>query len=253
MGWSPETAANAFLDTVKLYKKGEEETGGYLRTAEAESTEFVSAMAAGIKAQTIVEVSPRISPFTIALAAAARRTGGRLICILLESRSLEESRQALNCYPDLEVFVEFKIGDSPELLKRYKNVDFLLLDGKIENVQGLLKVVDMNASRSFVVINNLFEMKSRSGWVYSKTMQKKAGMRTVTLPIGKGMEVTKIGRSDQRDRFPKGSMNYFSMGYVETSKSKWLVAVDKKTGEEHFFRVRRKFGTNRKYGPQESA
>lgn len=58
------------------------------------SNEFVSALAAGMKAKLIVEVTSCVSLSTIALAAAARQTGGRLECILPET-ALDESKQVI--------------------------------------------------------------------------------------------------------------------------------------------------------------
>lgn len=46
------------------------------------SNEFVSVLAAGMKAKLIVEVTSWVSLTTIALATAARQAEGRLVCIL---------------------------------------------------------------------------------------------------------------------------------------------------------------------------
>lgn len=46
-------------------------------TQEPESNEFISPLAAGMSAKLMVEVTSDVSPSTVALAAAARQTGGK--------------------------------------------------------------------------------------------------------------------------------------------------------------------------------
>jgi len=78
------------------------------------------------------------------------------------------------------------------LLPRYKNVDFTVIDCKLtENYQGLFKLLNLNPSRVVVVANNMFDRKATT--TYARTFKRKPSARSVTLPIGKGMEVTRIG------------------------------------------------------------
>ncbi|XP_042046459.1 uncharacterized protein LOC121792541 [Salvia splendens] len=74
-----------------------------LRAQKPESNEFISALAAGMSAKLIVQVTSEVSPFTVALAAAAWQTGGKLVCILPESRETIEEL-------GLSDMVEFKTG-----------------------------------------------------------------------------------------------------------------------------------------------
>ncbi|CAL9099729.1 unnamed protein product [Musa textilis] len=92
MVWSGENAADACLDTLISLAQ---DSGRRRRrndghpSAEPASDEFVSALAAGMGAKLTVEVSPEASQSTGALAAAARQTGGRLVCVIPEEgRSL---------------------------------------------------------------------------------------------------------------------------------------------------------------------
>lgn len=93
------------------------------RTQEPESNEFISALAAGMKSKFLVEVSPGVSPSTLALAAAARHTGGRLVCILPE-RVLAESNKVIKD-SGLKDIVELKTG-TPKNCYRTKGISISL-------------------------------------------------------------------------------------------------------------------------------
>ncbi|ERM99689.1 hypothetical protein AMTRI_Chr11g101660 [Amborella trichopoda] len=311
MVWIPEIAANAFLDTVKMCKLGSKTK--FEATNEPKSAEFVSAMAAGIKAQTIVEISTDISIYTIALAVAARQTKGRLVCILpdqhpqnseedkeclkelrpesfLDSQSSGEtewflhqtrfkslsdplkseeneqllfqsmletfsgpqnsgecdqslSKIRLKSFTDsnhskksiqlfhrfgLQSYVEFKYGKPQEVLETLKGIDFLLFDCKFYDPQELSETIDMNSDRSMVVGFNFFGRKEKEGGDYSRVLERRRGVKTLILPIGKGMQITKIGYHKTRVSSIYEKKNW---------RSKWVVAVDQVTAEEHFFRV----------------
>ncbi|KAJ4956380.1 hypothetical protein NE237_013163 [Protea cynaroides] len=239
MGWSPSSATNAYLDTLKLCRNHLKSQDSW-ETPELQSNEFISALAAGMSAQLIVEISSGEFPSTIALAVAARQTGGRLVCILPEPETLAESTQAIK-ESGLNDLVEFKVGDPAELLPNYNNIDFSLIDCKTDNYMRLLNLLDVNPRKSVVVANNLVEgRKGLEG--HFKVMKDKAAVKSVKHhPIGKGMEVTMIGRSNKFRRGRKGvSIPQAEKNGNEvrrTGKSEWIVRIDEDSGEEHLFRV----------------
>lgn len=219
-----------------------------------------------MKAKLIVEVITSVSPSTIALAAAARHTGGRLVCILPEP-VLAESKRVIKD-SGLKDLVEFKTGEPSELLPSYENIDFSLVDCKNDDYSRLLNMLDVNPKRSMVVANNLVgERKGLEGHVRgmkSKAAAGRVAVRSMKNPIGKGMEVTVIGKSSRKNEIEKrdwgggGKLLYAPIdkrvdsvhhhhhhpqnGPLKkstSSKSKWLVKFDKESGEEHIFRVPR--------------
>ncbi|OVA14983.1 Protein of unknown function DUF1442 [Macleaya cordata] len=239
-------------------------------TPEPECTEFISALAAGMSSQLIVEVSSEVSHSTIALAAAARQTGGRLVCILPEENTSSiESKQVIK-ESGLKDMVEFKVGDPFELLQNYENIDFFLIDCKTEEYTRLLKLVDVNPRRAVVVANNLEEGRKGLGGNIRSAKDKSTSVRSMKHPIGKGMEVTMIGKSNEferrdlacggggrrgggfgggggtTDRFGGGGAGGGGGGTPpidirrrgrRSGKSKWVVQYDEESGEEHIFRV----------------
>lgn len=223
-----------------------------------------------MKAKLIVEVTTSVSPSTIALAAAARHTGGRLVCILPEP-VLAESKRVIKD-SGLRDLVEFKTGEPSELLPSYENIDFSLVDCKNDDYSRLLNMLDVNPKRSMVVASNLVgERKGLEGHVggmNSKAASGRVAVRSMKNPIGKGMEVTVIGKSSRNNEIekrdwggggkllcaPNSSSSRGAIGKRVDSihhhqqhngslkksasgKSKWLVKVDKESGEEHIFRV----------------
>ncbi|KAJ9681204.1 hypothetical protein PVL29_020196 [Vitis rotundifolia] len=236
MEWSVSSATNAYLDTLKLCNDEKRRQNSW-KTPELESNEFISALAAGMKAKLIVEVTSGVSPSTIALAAAARQTGGRLVCILPE-RVLDESTKVIKD-SGLRDMVEFKTGDPYELLPRYEKIDFSFVDCKTENYSRLVNVLDVNPRRSVVVANNLVGGKKGLGG-HVKGLKDKVEVRS----IGKGMEVTMIRRSDDTNQKSDcsgrgGEGRGHSQGERRRAKGKWIVKVDEESGEEHFFRMPR--------------
>ncbi|KAK9279368.1 hypothetical protein L1049_013047 [Liquidambar formosana] len=238
MEWSATSATNAFLDTLKLCGDHERRYNSW-KTPEPECNEFISALAAGTKSKLIVEVTSGASPCTIALAAAARQTGGRLVCILPEP-TLAESKKVIKD-SGLKDMVEFRTEDPFELLPNYENVDFSLVDCERDNYKGLLNLLDVNPSKSVVVANNLDkEGKGLGGHVGGK--KGKVSVRSTKCPIGKGMEVTMIGDEFEKRDWRgggsfKGEKRREGAARRRGGKSKWVCKVDQESGEEHIFRV----------------
>lgn len=92
---------------------------------------MLSALAAGMSAKLMVEVASEVSSLTVALAAAARQTGGKVVCIIPESK-LNESKQVIED-SGLEDMVEFETGNPVEVLPNYENVDFSVFDCKMDD------------------------------------------------------------------------------------------------------------------------
>lgn len=208
-----------------------------------ESNEFISALAAGMSAKLIVEVTSEVSPSTIALAAAARQTGGKLVCILPESELITSQKTIEDL--GLSDMVEFKTGDPAQVLLNYEKVDFSLVDSKADDYDRLLETLDVNLKRSVVVTSNLLEGGKGLGGCL-KGVEKTTRVRSMTHPIGKGMEVTMIGKSSDYGKWGRSKSGSYSVRLErdgwdgkKVDKSKWIFKVDQVSGEEHIFRMPR--------------
>lgn len=192
MGWSPQSAAQAYTETAELCKVG---IGRRHVAAGAEhhSAEFLAALAGGIEAKVLVQVTRAATPATIALAVAARKTGGRLICVLSESEALLNAMVAMDAL-GLSTVVEFLVGDAREILPQFSGVEFALIDCRREEAVDLFDLVRLNPTRAVVVAENLFQRRARA--LYEDKMTNRPGSKSVILPIGKGIEVAKLSRDD---------------------------------------------------------
>ncbi|CAN4111446.1 unnamed protein product [Withania somnifera] len=213
-------------------------------TEEPECNEFLSALAAGMSAKLIVEVTTEGSPSTVALAAAARQTGGKLVCIIPEPK-LDKTQKVIQ-ETGLNDMVEFKTGDPVEVLHNYENIDFSLVDCKTNDYDMLMENLDVNLKRSVVVTNNVEGRKGVGG--HLKKVENKVKVRSLQHPIGKGLEVTMIGKSTEfgkkENRSKSGCCAHLKNGHVvkKGDKSKWVFVVDEKSGEEHIYRMPKSSG-----------
>ncbi|XP_042974285.1 uncharacterized protein LOC122305807 [Carya illinoinensis] len=165
---------------------------GTTRLIEPKYVELLSALAAGNRAKLMVEITSNdISPLTLALAVAAKQTGGRLVCIIHEDHDDIEKSKARLAENDLEDTIDFVHGNPCEVISRYKNIDFAVIDCKLEDHIKLFKTINLNPSGSIVAVSNL--QHRRDGISFAEVVKgRNIGVKSVTLPIGEGMELTRI-------------------------------------------------------------
>ena len=154
--------------------------------------EFLSALAAGNQAKVMVQVlsNEGVNPLTIALAVAAKHCGGRFICFLDQQQDIEDRTAQLSCY-DLEDVVEFMHGNPCEVIIQLKNIDFAVIDCKFKDHLRLFQIIDVNPRGSIAVVTNLVRKGNGDG--FGEVVREKRGVECVTLSIGEGMELTRIG------------------------------------------------------------
>ncbi|XP_027358571.1 uncharacterized protein LOC113867441 [Abrus precatorius] len=209
--WSAENATKAYLNTLKMDQKAKEPA----------VAEFISALAAGNNAQLmVVACSGAADSTTLALVTAAHQTGGHVVCIVPGQEELNASKIVLGIATSQ---VQFMVGEAQELML-LNQADFVLIDCKLMNHAEILKAVqggDGKPNGTLVVGYNAFSCKG-SWW--------SCGSKTQLLPIGKGLLVTRFGATITSPKY--GSR------MSKTRSSRWVVKVDKCTGEEHVYRIR---------------
>lgn len=186
------------------------------RGKEPDVAEFISALAAGKNSQLMVVASAGMAgPATLALAAAAQQTRGRVVCICGGQNELQASRKALDTR-DCGV-VEFVVGDAKSLLLGgdYKGADFVLVDCDMTNARDVFQAAFRGANKDIGALVVGYNVRHRAlRW---------RQLRASFLPIGEGLLVIKMD--------PNGK------NVVQRRRSRWIVQVDNCTGEEHIFRV----------------
>ncbi|XP_043697657.1 uncharacterized protein LOC122648516 [Telopea speciosissima] len=212
--WSAENATQAYIRTLKMGN----------RVKEPDVAEFVSALAAGNSAQLMVEVcAGTAGTTTLALVAAAHQTGGRVVCILRGLDELHASEDALGSNAD---YVEFVIGDARRLLMNcYKGADFTLIDCNLEDHEGVFRAVQAGVKHGEAVVVGYNALGKGSWW-------PRSGSKTQLLPIGGGLLVARIPAMAK-----VGGNNAGGGGVNGAKRSRWVVRVDKCTGEEHVYRI----------------
>ncbi|KAJ1403752.1 S-adenosyl-L-methionine-dependent methyltransferase [Sesbania bispinosa] len=209
--WSAENATKAYLSTVKMGQKAKEPA----------VAEFISALAAGNNAQLmVVACAGAADSTTLALVAAANQTGGHVVCIVPSNEDLNASKISLGVAASE---VQFMVGDAQELL--LNQADFVLIDCNLVNHEEILRAVQVGVgcgkqNGTVVVGYNAFSCKG--SW-------RSCESKTQLLPIGEGLLVTRFGASVTSPKHGSG---------MSKSRSRWVVKVDKCTGEEHVYRIR---------------
>ncbi|KFK37317.1 hypothetical protein AALP_AA4G241400 [Arabis alpina] len=209
--WSPETASDAYIDTVKLCKSFKE----------SGVAEFLSATAAGWNAKLIVETWSRGDQIatSVGLAVAATHTCGRHVCIVPDEVSKLEYMSAMRGFATTEVVV---VGESIEnTVEEYSGVDFLVVNSKRRDFVKTLRFAKLSNKGAVLVCKNATQ-RAISGFKWHDVL--KGGtrvVRSVFLPVGSGLDIVHVGATG---------------GNTRKLPSRWIRHVDHLSGEEHLFR-----------------
>jgi predicted O-methyltransferase YrrM len=157
------------------------------RNLEPSSAEFIHALAAGIEAKRILEIGGSSGISTIALAAAARETGGRVISIEQEPLRQADAKETLSRL-GLSEHVDFILADAATVLPRQGDIDFALIDCEKEDYIRFFDMLRMRKGGVIVADN----ITSHSLFEYVAHVRKSPGVESITLEIGKGLEVTRV-------------------------------------------------------------
>jgi predicted O-methyltransferase YrrM len=155
------------------------------RNLEPASAEFIHALAAGIGAKRLLEIGGSSGISTIALAAAARETGGRLTSIEIEPQRQAESRDTIHRL-NFQDHVDFILGDAAQALPTLAEpFDFALIDCEKDDYIRFLELIPTRPGTVIVADNILSH-----GLTEYVAHVRGRGANSITLPIGKGLEVT---------------------------------------------------------------
>ncbi len=157
------------------------------RNLEPPSAEFLCALAEGVGAKRLLEIGGSSGISTIALAAAAREVGAKLTSIEIEPERQAESRVTLRALA-LDQFVEYLCADAAEVLPNLGEIELALIDCEKEDYIRFFDMLRI-APGGLVIADNIISHKLTG---YVQHVRKKPGVESVTLGIGKGLELTRI-------------------------------------------------------------
>jgi predicted O-methyltransferase YrrM len=155
------------------------------RNLEPASAEFLCSLAAGLGAKRILEIGGSSGLSTIALAAGARQIEGMVTSIEIEPNRQAEA-QARISHLGLGPFVDFILGDAEEVLEGIGEFDFVFIDCEKDDYIRFFDLLEVPTG-GVVVADNVI---SHSLTEYVAHVRRKPGVESITLPIGKGLEVT---------------------------------------------------------------
>jgi caffeoyl-CoA O-methyltransferase len=157
------------------------------RNLEPSAAEFLHSLAAGVKARRMVEIGGSSGISTIALAAAARQVGGRLTSIEIEPSRQSESRETLREL-GLEKFIDYIRDDAAAVLPSLAEVDLALIDCEKEDYVRFFDMLRV-APGGIVVADNILSHALKD---YVTHVRNRPGVESITLGIGKGLELTRF-------------------------------------------------------------
>ncbi|KAG2240675.1 hypothetical protein Bca52824_097126 [Brassica carinata] len=153
--WSPETASDAYIDTVKSNYK------------ESGVAEFLSATAAGWNARLIVETW-------------SLHTSGRHVCIVPDEQSKHEYILATR-----EESIE-------NTMEEFPGVDFLVVDSKRREFARTLRSAKLSNKGAVLVCKNAAQ-RAVSGFKWQDVLKGETRvMRSVFLPVGNGLDIVHV-------------------------------------------------------------
>ena len=248
--WSPETASEAYIDTVKavsmhtLKPKLNPPLLSYLymytnyiygcffifmqcqNFKESSIAELLSTMAAGWNAKLIVQAWSLGAPIvtSIGLAIAARHTRGRHVCIVPDEHSRLEYTNAMREHADVAPTPEVVVGEAEATMAGLVGVDFLVVDCNRGDFARVLRFAKLGQRGAVLACKNARERNAVSEFRWHGVLQSGTRVvRTVFLPVEKGLDIAHVGSTTG------GSSRWGRPG-------RWIRHIDARSGEEHLFR-----------------
>ena len=157
------------------------------RSLEPASAEFLCSLAAGIGAKRILEIGGSSGLSTIALAAGARQAEGMVTSIEIEPQRQAEALARI-AHLGLADYVDFVLGDAESMLEDLGEFDLVFIDCEKDDYIRFFDMLDVPAG-GIVVADNVI---SHSLMNYIEHVRSFPILESITLPIGKGLEVTRF-------------------------------------------------------------
>ena len=157
------------------------------RNLEPVSAEFIHALAAGIGAKRMLDIGGSSGISTIALAAVARLTGGRVISVEREPVRQADARHTISGL-GLDKQVDFVLGDAGDVIPVEADLDFAFIDCEKEDYIRFFDTLRMRKG-GIIVADNII---SHSLSDYVAHVRQRPGAESISLTIGQGLEVTTV-------------------------------------------------------------
>jgi predicted O-methyltransferase YrrM len=158
---------------------------------------FLNILVKSAKSRCVLEVGTSYGYSTVWLAEAARHTGAKVVTLELAAAKADYARAQLR-RAGLGDYVDFRVGDAiASIAALAEPVDFVLIDlWKDLYVPTLLALYPRLADGALVAADNILEPASTraAAALYVAAVKRMPGMDTITVPIGNGIELSRLTR-----------------------------------------------------------
>ena len=161
-----------------------------------ETGEFFNIMLRAMGATNVLEIGMSTGFSTIWMAEAAMANGGRVVTIEMDEKKI--ARASAN-FADAGVqdAIHIRRGKALDMLEEmsasHTVYDFVLMDADKENIPRYFELVLPMVRRGGVIAtDNMLYPERFSGMMgeFAKTIRQNDAVRTVTIPVGNGEEIT---------------------------------------------------------------
>lgn len=158
-----------------------------------ETGRLINIIAKSLKAPTILEIGTSFGYSGIWLAEAARASGGRMITMELHRHKSDYARDMAR-KAGLADVVDFRVGDAVQMIAAMpRGIDFVLLDlWKDLYVPCLEEFYPKLNPGAIIVADNMLRPGGDDVNRYAKAVRAKPGLSSVLLPVGTGLEVSRL-------------------------------------------------------------
>ena len=161
-----------------------------IKALHPDSARLLFTLAVSNKAKTMVEIGCSAGYSTLWLAYAASINGGKVITCEIDPGRADETRANLE-KANMADYVEILVGDAREILRqRNEPIDFVFIDGEKEQYETYFDVVYKQLHVGSTVVADNAVSAADELLDYITYVQNHPNLESVTVPIGRGLEVT---------------------------------------------------------------
>ena len=165
-----------------------------------ETGRLINVLARSLTAPHILELGTAYGYSTIWLGEAARAAGGHVTTMEMHAHKADHARD-MATKAGLNAYIDFRVGDAVEMIGALAEpIDFLLLDlWKDLYVPCLEAFHPKLAPGAIIVADNMLRPGGDSVQRYGEAVRARAGITSVLLPVGSGLEVSRFTPAQARD------------------------------------------------------
>jgi predicted O-methyltransferase YrrM len=163
-----------------------------MRAVSPETGQLLNILAKSLAEPVILELGTSFGYSGIWLAEAARASGGRLITMELHGYKSHYA-QEMATKAGLGDWIDFRIGDAVQLIAELSGkVDFVFVDLWKDLYLPCLEAFYPKLNPGAIVVaDNMLRPGTEDVRAYGRAIQAKPGVRSVLLPVGTGIEVSR--------------------------------------------------------------